>query len=243
MRGAAAASAAARVRIGDVDVLGLDAAAAARAARPHGRLHRAERGGVVQPLAHDPRPGRRAGAPPRHDAARRGGAEGDRAVPRARAARSGDDRRALPAPGLGRPAAAADGGDGADHRPRGRHPRRADDRARRDDADRGAARVPPRRARAQGHGGLREPRPGGRRADGRPHPGAARRPHARAERHRATAHGAGRTTTRRACSPRRGRRSRDVRPGRVPTAELLLEVRGLSAGYGPRGCATAGRRR
>ena len=162
----------------------------ARAARPHRLLHRAERGGLLRSLAHDPRPGRRAGHPARHAAARRGRAEGDRAVPRTGAARSGDHRQPLPAPGLRRPAAAADGGDGADRRPRGRDPRRADHRARRDDADRGAARVPPRRARAPGHGGLREPRPGGRRADGRPHPGAARRQDARAECDRATAHGA-----------------------------------------------------
>ena len=43
--------------------------------------------------------------------------KGGRAVPRARDARSGNDRQALSASGLGRPAAAADGGDGADHRP------------------------------------------------------------------------------------------------------------------------------
>ena len=49
------------VRIGDVDVLALGAAAAARAARPHRRLHRAERGRLVQPVAHDHGPGGRAG--------------------------------------------------------------------------------------------------------------------------------------------------------------------------------------
>ena len=98
---------------------------------------------------------------------------------------------ALSAPGLRRPAAAADGGDGADRRPRARDPRRADHRARRDDADRGAARLPPRGARAPCHRGVREPRPGRGRADGRPHPRAARRQDARAERDRADPLGAG----------------------------------------------------
>ena len=175
------------VRIGDVDVLSLRRAAAARLARTHRVLHRAERGGVVRPFAHHPRPGGRARLPARHAAARRSRAEGDRAVPRAGAAGAGDHRPALPAPGLGRPAAAADGGDGADHRPRGRDPRRAHHRARRDDAGGGAARLPPRGARAPGDGGVRQPRPGGGGADGRPHPGAARRPHARGGRHRAPA--------------------------------------------------------
>ena len=59
---------------------------------------------------------------------------------RARPARPGQLRRALPAPGLGRPAAAGDDRDGALPEPRAHRLRRADDGARRDHPDRGAGR-------------------------------------------------------------------------------------------------------
>jgi peptide/nickel transport system ATP-binding protein len=144
----------------------------------------------------------------------------------------GRHRRALSAPGLRRPAAAADGGDGAHRRPRPGDPRRADHGARRDHADRGAARLPPRGARAPRHRGVREPRPRGGGADGRPHPGAAQRQHARAERDRADPRRAGR----RLHQEPAGRRRPVVRapaPAANDDPELLLEVRQLSAGYGP----------
>ena len=188
MRAAAAASAAAACASATWTCSSLDATAAARPARTHASSYIAQSAAasfdpsrtildqVVEPAVV-------------HGTLPRGEAE-LKAIALFRElalAGAGDDRPALPAPGLGRPAAAADGGDGADHRPRGRDPRRADHRARRDDAGRGAARLPPRGARAPGDGGVRQPRPGGGGADGRPHPGAARRPHARGRHHRAAA--------------------------------------------------------
>ena len=83
------------------------------------RLRGAERGRRLQPGADDDGPGdRRARADPRADAA--APRPRPRRVELFRALALPDpehDRRALSAPGFGRAAAAADGGDGADHRP------------------------------------------------------------------------------------------------------------------------------
>ena len=88
-------------------------------------------------------------------------------------ARPGDLRRALPAPGLGRPAAARDDRDGDGRQARPDRVRRADHGARRDDPDRGAGGDQGRDPR-RGHGrALHHPRPGGGGADRRPDHGAA----------------------------------------------------------------------
>ncbi|CAI9009659.1 hypothetical protein EMIT0158MI4_90017 [Burkholderia ambifaria] len=190
-------------------------------ARPQGRVYRAERGRCLQPVAHDSRPGDRERADPQDDDEARCAGEGGRAIPRARAARAGDDRQALSAPGVGRSTAAADGRDGADHRPGAGDPRRADHRARRDHADRRAAGVQERDPALRDECGVRVARPGGGRADGRPDRRAERRPDPRSGRDRTDPARAGASVH---AKPDRGghagrdRTRREIRAGRARAA-------------------------
>ena len=158
------------------DLAGLDAAGLRGPARRHGRVHPAGPGHVAQPgaaAAHAAaRDARRARRGAQRRGARRAPARGARG---GRAAVGRRVPRALPAPAVGRPAAARRDRDGvrvpaerdrlrrADHRPRRHHPgSRARD---------GARPVP----QPQRRGAVREPRPGRRRRAGRPGRGHVRR--------------------------------------------------------------------
>ena len=136
------------------------------------------------------------------------------AVPEARPARSGKHRRALPAPGVGRPAAARDDGDGALPRARPDRLRRADDRARRDHADRRARGDQARHRRDRRRRALHHPRPRRRRAGGRRHHGAAPRQDGRMGRHAPDHQGAARGIHQRLVSVRKTARGADARTSR-----------------------------
>ena len=161
----------------------ISAGRAPRAARARHRLYRPERGGVVQPGDHADGPGLRSADPPWRAV---GGAR--RARKRCSLFRELD----LPDPetiGSRYPhqvsggqlqrvmAAMAMVG-------QARHPRvrRADDRARRDDAGRMPRRLPQAHPRARHGGALHHPRPRRRRPDRRPHHGAASRQDGRVRR-------------------------------------------------------------
>ena len=142
-----------------------------------GLLRRAIGGGRLQPGAPARRPGDRGLAPPRPDDARRGGEA--RASSSSRCSACPTPRRfgeRYPAPGLRRPAAAGDDGDGALPEPRAHRLRRADDGARRDHPDRGAGRDQARDRGDRHRRALHHPRPRGGRPDRRRHHGAAPRP-------------------------------------------------------------------
>ena len=152
---------------------------------------------------------------------RGGGARGsDQPVQAARSAEPGDDRLALSASGVRRPASARDGGDGDGRQARHSHLRRADHRARRDDAGRMPRRLPQAHPRAWHGGALHHPRPRRRRPDRRPDHGAETRQDGRIRRfaaNPATAEGGiyappGERTRRRPQFRRRQRR----RPGPDP---------------------------
>ena len=147
---------------------------------------------------------------------------------------AGDDRRALSAPGLGRPVAAPDGGDGADHRSRASsifdEPTTALDVTTQIEVLRA---FKTRGARARHDGGVRVARSRGGRADGRPHRRAERR-HAcaRTARPAQVLDAPADDVHAPVCSPRRAARSRNSRRRRTNAAPPLLEIRGLTAGYG-----------
>ena len=154
-----------------------------QAARPRGLLRRAVGGGGLQPGAPADGPGGRGLAAARRRHARRGRKARRRAVQEAQPAGPRKHRQALPAPGLGRPAAARDDGDGAVLRARPDRLRRADHGARRDHADRRAGGDQGRHPRHRRRRALHHPRPRRRRAGLRRDHGAAPRPAGRMGRH------------------------------------------------------------
>ncbi len=109
-----------------------------QAARPRGLLCRAIGGRRLQPGAQADGPGGRGDAAAWHGDTGRGRKARRRAVQEAQPAEPRKHRRALSAPGVGRPVAARDDGDGAVLRAGPDRLRRADHGARRDDADRRA---------------------------------------------------------------------------------------------------------
>ena len=145
---------------------------AARVARAQDRLYRTERRGLVQSRAHADGAGLRGGDPPWRAVAGGGARRGDQPFQTARSAEPRDDRRALSASGLRRTVAARDGGDGDGRQARHSDLRRADDRARRDDAGRVPGRVSQAHPRARHGGAVHHPRPRRRRADRRSDHGA-----------------------------------------------------------------------
>ena len=170
---------------------------------------------LAEPGAHDRTPADRGGpAAPRRDQAGRA-LEGARAAEGGRHPAGRDAHRRLPAPVLGRHAPARDDRDGADQRPRPADRRRADDRARRDDAgadplvDEDAA------------GGLRQ----------RDHHDHARPRRRRRDRGRRARHVRG----------ERRRAGRGTRPLQPAAAPVHVGLDGLAAA--PRGRRRAARRR
>ncbi len=168
-------------------------------------------------------------APVQHGvmSARRGRARRGRALPPDAAAEPRRDRLPLSAPGLGRPAAAGDDGDGDGLPARPDHLRRADHRARRHHPDRGAGGDPRHRRAVRHRGDLHHPRPRGGGADGRPHQGAAAAATRSRRPTRADAGGAaGRTTPSRSgrCAAMHGRQQPPA------TGTPLVSVRGVTAG-------------
>ncbi len=148
---------------------------AEKAARQGSLLCRAVGGGGIQPRAQADGPGGRGHRRARRRLPRRGGKARQGTVPRTVAARSRSYRRPLSAPGFRRTAAARDDGDGAVLGTRPDRLRRADHRARRDDADRRAGGDQEGDPRHRRRRPLHHPRSGGRRPGLRRDHGAAPR--------------------------------------------------------------------
>ncbi len=161
-----------------------DRGAAPAPARPAHLLHRPERGGFVQSRHDADAAGDGTGDTARRAQRRRGAQGSDQPVQAARSARPRAHRRALSASGLRGAAAARDGGDGDGRPARHRRVRRADHRARRDDAGRVPRGVPQAGARAWRGRALHHPRPRRRRPDRRSHHGAQARQDRRVRRRR-----------------------------------------------------------
>ena len=145
-----------------------------------------------------------------------------------------DLRRPLSAPGLRRPAAARHGRDGHELPPRHHRARRADDRARRDDADRGAG-APARPHPRIRHGRpLHHPRSRGGGADRPSHHGAAPRQDGRGRR-RATGPGGSRRTPYATALVNERREAEHIALTDPPRdAKPVLAISDVEAGYGRR---------
>ena len=162
----------------------------------------------------------------------------ERMTPAGRDARRGaaPARRGVPAPlsapALRRPAAAGRARDGVRVQAARDRPRRADDRPRRDDPGARARHGPDAVRRARRGGGVREPRPRGRRHAGRPGRRHVRRPHRRARprartlpRVRASVHASPRRGDPGALRPARARgHPRDAAPAGAPAGRVLLRA-------------------